>query len=112
MPKSQSATVLPFPQTRNALCHYRTNMAAAGFLSLLLLEREGEAVPGNVQRFDEPNGTGLPAPSPELMLGLLILEALPAKQREQVGRRLRCMAYANPPIADAVRLNNALQGRL
>lgn len=106
---SAPPTVLPFPQTRVTRRRVRSSMEAAGFLSLLLLDREGEAIPTNVQRIDEPDGMELPDRSPTLMLAVLIFEALPAKKRERIRRIVRGMAYAQDPLPDAVRLHNVLR---
>jgi hypothetical protein len=105
---SAPSNVLPFPQTKRALWHRSRGMDAAGYLSLLQLEREGEAFPANVQRLDEPNGAALPERSPELLLALLIWDSLPAKQRERVKQSLRCLAYGKPADPCAVKLNNLL----
>jgi hypothetical protein len=108
---SASHTILPFPQTKRALRHGRTNTQAAGFLSLLLMEREGEAVPANVQRFDEPDGPILPDRSPQLLLALLLWSQLPATKKERVKQTLRCMVYGDNPDPDALRLHNLLGRR-
>jgi hypothetical protein len=84
-------------------------MDAAGFLSLLLLERDGEAIPANVQRFDEPDGAELPSRSPALMLAMLLFDALSAKQRDRIRQTVRGLAYSKDPMPDAVALNNALR---
>jgi hypothetical protein len=84
-------------------------MDAAGFLSLLLLERDGEAIPANVQRFDEPDGAELPSRSPALMLAMLMFETLPAKKRDRIRQTVRGLAYSQDPFPDAVALNNALR---
>ncbi len=102
---SAPPTVLPFPQTKRALRHYRSGMDAAGFLSLLLLERDGEAIPANVQRFDEPDGASLPDRMPELLLAVLIWSGLPTKQRDRIQYIVRGMAYAEHPDPRAARLN-------
>ena len=58
-----SAVILRFPQTQRAIRHYETGMNAAGLLSLLLLDREGETTPANVERIDGSDNAALPAQS-------------------------------------------------
>jgi hypothetical protein len=84
-------------------------MDAAGFLSLLLWDREGEPVPPNVQRFDEPDGPTFPSREPVFILAMLIWEGLPAKQRDRITRLVRGMAYSKHPIPEAVQLHNVLR---
>lgn len=103
------SNVLPFLQTKRALRHYNTGMSAAGDLSLLLLDREGEAIPAIVTRVAEPNGPEMPPPNAALMLAVLMLEALPAKQRERVRRIVRGMAYSEQPPEAAIQLHNVLR---
>lgn len=107
-----AAAVLPFPERHGDRPVQREiGMDAAGFLRLLLLDREGEPIPANVRRFDEPNGAKSPNRSPELLLALCIWNALPAKQRESVKSVVRGMAYSEPFDPDAVMLNNLLNRR-
>jgi hypothetical protein len=101
--------VLPFPQTAEALRHYRTDMQAAGYLSLLLMDRSEEAIPANVQRFDEPEGMTLPARTPAFILLMLIYDGLPKRQRDRIKRLVRGMAYSDRPLPEAVQLHNALR---
>ena len=103
--------VLPFPQTRKALKHHETGMSAAGFLSLLLLDRDGQTVPANVQRFDEPEGPMLPERTPAFMLMMLIFEGLPKPQRDRIRQIIRGLAYSEHPLPEAVQLHNALRMR-
>lgn len=103
--------VLPFPQTKRALRHYSTGMDAAGFLSLMLMERSGERIPANVVRFDEPEGAGQPERSPALLLAVLMFSAFSKRQQEQVRRWIRGMAYSNDPDPVAVQLGHMLNGR-
>jgi len=104
-------TILPFPD-RGGGRHREVGMDAAGFLSLLLLDRDGEAIPTNVQRFDEPEGGTLPSRTPELLLAMLVWSELPAKRKENVRRAIRCMAYADKADPSAVQLNNLLSRRV
>jgi hypothetical protein len=101
--------VLPFPQTAEALRHYETDMEAAGFLSLLLMDRREEAIPANVQRFDEPQGMTLPPRTPAFILLMLIFEGLPKRRRDRIKRLVRGMAYSERPLPEAVQLHNALR---
>lgn len=107
-----SATILPFPQSPSAVRrHNRTEglTTTAGLLSLLLLDRDGEPIPANVQRFDEPEGAQLPERSPELLLCLLIFNGLPQKRRDQIRRGVRALAYSGRPDPVVVSLNNMLR---
>lgn len=108
---SAPPTVLPFPQTARALRRRRTGMSASGYLSLLLMEREGEAIPVNVVRFDEPDGVMLPTKSPELLMLLLIFSQLPSAKQDHIKKTIRCMAYDGRPDAIWVQLNNVLNRR-
>lgn len=91
---SAPPNILPFPQTKRALRHCNSGMDAAGFLSLLLITRDGEAIPANVVRFDEPDGPKLPENTPALMLALALYAAMPKHTRESVESQIRCMAFA------------------
>jgi hypothetical protein len=84
-------------------------MDAAGLLSLLLLDREGESAPENVRRIDNLDETAPPPRSVERMLLLLIFSALPPKKRESIKRLARCAAYGQDADAVAVELHNLLK---
>lgn len=105
---SAPSNVLPFPQTKRALWHYSHGMDAAGFLSLLELDRDNKPIPANVRRFDEPDGPGLPEGSAVMLLAVLMLDAMTEKQRERVRRIVRGMAYGPNPSPHALQLHNAL----
>jgi hypothetical protein len=104
-----SSMVLPFPQTRKAIRHYETGMGAAGFLSLQLMERDGEAVPANVRRYDQLEGGAIPSQSPELLLALCIWGTLPPQKKESVKATVRALAYARNASPSAVQLHNLLK---
>jgi hypothetical protein len=106
-----SAAILAFPPRNHGRVRKTRSMEAAGLLSMLLLERDGELIPANVQRIDEPEGFALPARSPELLLALLIFATLPEQQQERVRRAIRCAAYNGKADYCAIKLNNALNGR-
>lgn len=108
---SAPPTVLPFPQTKKALRLYSSGMDAAGLLSLLLMDRDGEQIPGNVERFDEPNGPSMPPRTPSFILAMLMFETLPATQRKRVRTLVRGMAYAQDAHPEAIQLHNALRLR-
>jgi hypothetical protein len=84
-------------------------MDAAGFLSLLLLERDGQPIPAKVARFDEPKGPTLPDRSPELLLAMLLWCELSPQKQARIKRAVRCMAYADPPDPCALQLRNMLR---
>ena len=107
---SASPTILRFPD-RGGGRHRAVGMDAAGFLSLLLLERDGEAIPTNVRRLDEPTGGTLPSRTPELLLAMLVWSELPARGKENIRRAIRCMAYADKADPSAIQLNNLLSRR-
>jgi hypothetical protein len=103
------SNVLPFPQTARAIGHYNSGMDAAGLLSLLLLDRDGEPPPENVRRFDNLDVQKEPiAQSPELMLALLAWGALPKKKRDSIRSTVRCEAYGSRAGPAAVGLHNLL----
>jgi hypothetical protein len=86
-------------------------MDAAGLLSLLLMDRDGEPIPANVERFDG-YGAEQPSKSPELLFALLIWSVLTANQQDRIRRQLRGMVYCSKePNAYAVQLHNMLEGR-
>ena len=101
--------VLPFPQTTRVLDHYSSSMDTAGFLTLLLWDREGEPIPSNVQRIDEPGGPTFPSRGPAFLLAMLIWEGLPDERRERIKCLVRGMAYSEHPIPEAVQPHNALK---
>lgn len=105
------SAVLSFPQTAKAKRLYHSRMDGAGFLRLLLMEREGEALPENVQRIDEPDGVTHPEKSATLLLALLVMQQLPKAKQEALKATLRCMAYGRRPDPCAVQLLNVLNGR-
>jgi hypothetical protein len=88
-------------------------MEAAGLLTLLIRDRDGEPIPPNVHRLDEPKGAATyPDQSPALLLALLIWGELPPKKQERIRDLLRCMAYGpKHPDRSAVQLHNLLSGR-
>ena len=104
-----SAAVLPFPKYGGRK-RRAEGMGAAGLLSLLLLEREGESIPANVERIDKPQEAL--TRSPELLLALAVFGSLPKRQRDRVQSTIRCLAYGANRNPDAVMLNDALNGRL
>lgn len=108
-----SGTVLAFPQSEKAIKRRKRpeGMMAAGFLSLILLERDGGAIPDKVERFDEPQGRGLPERTPELLFSLLIWGELSKKKQEHVRQMLRCLVYSEKPDPVAVKLHNTLNRR-
>jgi hypothetical protein len=103
--------VLTFPQTQKALKRRRKGMGAAGLLTMMIMERDGEAVPENVARFDQPDGAELPNKSAELLLATLLWSVLTAEQQDQILSSLRMMAYGNPVDRDALQLHNLLTGK-
>lgn len=105
---SAPPTVLPFPQERVRRKHARASMDAAGFLTLLIMDRENEPTPANVQRIDEPDGPEFPSKSAALMLAILIFEALTPMQRERIKRTVRGLAYTADPLLEARQLQNVL----
>jgi hypothetical protein len=104
------ATVLPFPRTATALRRRREGVGAMGLTSLMLLERDGEVIPANVQRFDQPQGVSPPEKSPELLLGLLLWSELTPKKQERIRQQLRLMAYVADPDPMSLRLHSLLNG--
>ena len=108
---AMSATILPFPPTRRRVRKRHYVDHGAGFLTLQLLERDGEAIPANVQRIDEPDGPQLPERSPDLLLALFVWGELSAKKRDKIKGHLRCLAYRDQPDPCAVRLLNLLNRR-
>ena len=107
---SAPSNVLRFPQTGIVRQRRRESMGAAGLLALSLLDREGEAIPANVERFDGLGET--PASrSPELLLALLIWSTLPPTKREDVRGSIRALAFGSTADDAAVRLHKLLSGR-
>jgi hypothetical protein len=102
-----SATVLPFPQTKRAIRHYETGMDAAGLLSLLLMDREGEPAPENVKRFDRLDESRADE-FDKAMLSLLVFSVLTPKQKERIRSAVRCQAYGTDANGSVIRLHNIL----
>ena len=100
--------VLTFPQRNKGRVRRSDSMDAAGFLTLMLMDREGKAIPQNVQRFDEPDGPDLPARSPEILFLLLLWSELPAKRRERIRKTIQSAAYDRSPDPCFVQLRNLL----
>jgi hypothetical protein len=87
-------------------------MEAAGDLSLLLLDRDGEPAPENVERIVEPEGVTTPPPSAALLLGIVVLSVLTDKQKQAVRSAVRVMALGDKnPLPEATQLHNLLSGR-
>lgn len=103
--------VLPFPQKNKGRVRKIRSMDAAGLLSLMIMERDGEAVPENVERFDEPGGADLPDRSPELLLATFIWQVLTVEQQDRILSPLRCMAYSKLPDPYALQIYNLLTGK-
>jgi hypothetical protein len=108
---NEEPAVLPLNAKAVRGTRTRAGMSAAGFLSLLLMEREGEAIPDNVQRFDEPEGPLLPERSPELLLALLLYAQLSPKKRDSIRSAIRGLAYGEVLDPAALQLNNLLSRR-
>jgi hypothetical protein len=104
-PKSN---VLAFPERNKGRKRRSASIDAAGKLSLLLLERDGETVSEKVQLIEEPNGPECPPKSPELLFSILIWGALSAEQRESVKATARRMAYDGQADPCALQLHNML----
>ena len=104
-------SVLPFPphRAKRGRKRKREGMEAAGFLTLMLMDRDGEDIPANVQRMDEPQGETMPERTPELLLALMLWGELSARKRESICQQARCMAYATKPDPAAVQLHNLLR---
>jgi hypothetical protein len=100
--------VLPFPQTELALQRYSTSMGAAGLLALMLLERDNQPIPANVQRFDMHGEPAMPSQTPELAFALLLWNELPPTKKASFKKSLRDMAYSPRAGASVVQLHNLL----
>jgi hypothetical protein len=70
-------------------------MDAAGDLSLLLLDRDGESIPPNVTRLFLPAWPekALPERTPTLLLAALIYEQISQRRRAAIRRIVRQLAF-------------------
>jgi hypothetical protein len=106
------SNLIAFPERNKGRKRRCRSMDAAGDLSLLLLDRDGEAAPENVERIVEPEGATVPAPSAALLLGIAVLAVLTDDQKRQVRSTLRVMALGDTnPSPEAIELHNLLSGR-
>lgn len=103
--------VLAFPRRDKGRVRKRRSMDAAGLLSLMIMERDGEAVPENVERFDQPDGAELPKRTADLLFATLIWNVLSVEQQDRIRSTLRTMAYGSPADGYGLQLHNLLTGR-
>jgi hypothetical protein len=104
--------VLTFPQKNQRRIRKSRSIDAAGLLSLMVMERDGETVPDNVERFDRPGNSELPGRSAELLLATFIWQVLTAEQQDRILSSLRHMAYRSYPDQHALQIYNLLMGKL
>jgi hypothetical protein len=106
------ATVLTFPERNKGRKRRCNSMDAAGCLSLLIADRDGDEIPTNVQRIDEPTGRLLPSRSDELLFALCIWQVLEPSQKERIEATLRPLAYSGRASDEgALKLYNMLKRR-
>jgi hypothetical protein len=119
-----SDNVIPFPKAikrgRKRVTRYTTT--GAGDISLMLLARDGEQCPSNVERFrlarDRADSVSDQSCSlfrrwdEAQVLGLSIYEALPAEMRIAVHKHIGSAAYGNHDAADLRVAANSLLNRI
>jgi high-affinity K+ transport system ATPase subunit B len=96
--------VLCFPPVKKGRRRHSKSMDAAGDLTLLLLERDGELIPGNVVRLKYPNWpeTRVPEITPALFLALMVYEQLSQRRRQSILRMTRFLAFEGDRAAAKV----------
>jgi hypothetical protein len=110
--RQSQSNLIAFPERNKGRKRRCRGMEAAGDLSLLLLDRDGEPAPENVERIVEPEGVTTPPPSAALLLGIVVLSVLTDKQKQAVRSAVRVMALGDKnPLPEATQLHNLLSGR-
>lgn len=99
---AESRTVLAFPQRNKGRIRNSHSIFSMGRCIMSRLEADGETIPANVARFDQPKPPSPVTRSPVMLLAIcLYFEASP-KARESIRRSLSLLAYDGDEDATAL----------